>query len=275
MASFGAKAVLFLNKFFKLKTAHPLDLEEKGLGSYARWEYDLAKKTLAYFPPEFGVEKNVAGKVILDLCCGAGGKAVFLSELGAKKVVGVDLGEDFITQAKVFAAAKGAASCEFVIGDAQSLPFPDGTFDMVFSFDAFEHVADPAKMLSEARRMLCKGGRLIMSFTTWHRHDGHHLMDAIRVPWVHLFVSERTLLEAYKGLVSPERYALRAGSHDSTKLAYVNKMNDRWAKKLVYSCGMKVLKFRRVTYPGVLKILAKIGFAKFLTRVYISILEEP
>ncbi len=275
MASFGAKTVLFLNSFFKPKTVHPLDLEEKGLGSYALWEHDLAQKTLAYFPAEFGVEKSISGKEILDLCCGAGGKAVFLSELGAKKVVGVDLGADFIAQAKSFAAVKGATNCEFIVDDAQSLPFPDRSFDMVFSFDAFEHVADPKKMLSEARRVMRKGGRLIMSFTTWHRHDGHHLADAIRVPWVHLFVSERVLLEVYEGLVSPERYALRAGTLDSTKLAYVNKMNDGWARKLVYSCGMKVLKFGRVTYPGVLKILAKIGFAKFLTRVYISILEEP
>ncbi|MBP7733715.1 MAG: class I SAM-dependent methyltransferase [Caldisericia bacterium] len=273
MMRLGAKFILALTKVFPVKGVHPLDLEEKGLGSYPQWEYDIAVKTMKYFPKEYTSKEFLSGKTVLDDCCGSGGKALLLSELGASKVIGIDIGSKFIEEANNFAKSKGNANVEFKVGDAHSLPFADKSFDLVYSFDAFEHVSMPDKMLSEAKRVLKPGGKLIMSFTTWGKAKGHHLTDAINVPWAHLLVSEGSLMEAYKAKAKPERYIFRAGSPDSKKLAYCNKMNLRWAKKLVKNSGMKVLLFKPVSYPGLLGIMTKIGLAEYFSRVVTAVLE--
>ncbi|MCE5176898.1 MAG: class I SAM-dependent methyltransferase [Caldisericales bacterium] len=275
MASFPVKLLLGINKLFPKGQKHPLDLERESKGSYAAWEYDLAKKTIGYFPTGFEVERLVKGKDILDDCCGAGGKAVYLFDLGAKSVTGVDIGQEFVAMANDFAAIRGARNCKFVAGDAMSLSFPNKSFDLVFAFDAFEHVKDPALMLKEARRVLRPGGKVVMSFTTWGRPGGHHLTDAIRFPFAHLFFSEKTLLDAYRTLVDDERYIFRAGSLDSKKIEYVNHMSFKKAKKIISASGLRVLLYKGVPYPGIFKFLAKMGFGEYFYRVVTTILEEP
>ena len=265
--------LLFINRLFPNKGTHPLDLELKGKGSYPDWEYILAEKTLKYFPKSFDFKSILKEKTVLDDCCGAGGKAVFLSDLGAKKVVGIDIGSSFIDQAKSYAKKMNNENCEFLVGDAHSLPFENDSFDLIFTFDSFEHVSNPELMLKEAYRVLKPGGKLFMSFTVWRQKDGHHLTDAIRIPWAHLFFSEETLMKAYKTLVTPNRYIFRAGTIDSFKIKYVNHMSTKWSKKLIAESDFVVENLTYIPYPHILKFLFKLGFKETLTRVAIAVLE--
>lgn len=54
---------------------------------------------------------------------------------------------------------------EFRVADAHSLPFEDGSFDVVLSNLTVHHLGDPDKFLAEAFRVLRPGGRL--AFTVW------------------------------------------------------------------------------------------------------------
>jgi SAM-dependent methyltransferase len=70
---------------------------------------------------------------------------------------------------------------EGVVGSATELPFGDGTFDVVSAFDVVEHCADDARAVSELRRVLVPGGRMLLSVPAyqwaWSDHDvqaGHH-----------------------------------------------------------------------------------------------------
>ena len=115
--------------------------------------YDWIQKSLG----------DLAGKYILDIGCGDGGLTYCLARAGVH-MVGIDneaLGIDF---AKNNIASTGEMlECEFVVGSAYELPFPDDHFDHVVSCEVIEHVNHPEKMIAEARRVLRPGGLFVLT----------------------------------------------------------------------------------------------------------------
>jgi SAM-dependent methyltransferase len=99
------------------------------------------------------------GTAVLDLCCGAGLIAGVAAERGAV-VTGLDFSPAMLVEAR---AAHPAL--HFAEGDAEAMPFPDGSFDAVVSSFGIHHVPRPARALVEALRVLRPGGTL--AFTTW------------------------------------------------------------------------------------------------------------
>lgn len=89
-------------------------------------------------------------KNLLVVGCGEGIEAAILAQRLDAKVVGIDVEDNFDTEARKFAALE--------TGDAENLLFKDETFDFVFSYHALEHIANPKKALKEIHRVLKKGG---------------------------------------------------------------------------------------------------------------------
>jgi SAM-dependent methyltransferase len=85
-----------------------------------------------------------------------------------------------------------AAGVRVIEMDATRLAFPDATFDLVYSFNVFEHLPDPAATFAELTRVLRPGGAAFVSFTglRWSPH-GAHLYKAIGVPYVTVLFEER------------------------------------------------------------------------------------
>ena len=75
--------------------------------------------------------------------------------------------------------------------DATRLAFADATFDLVFSFNVFEHLRDPAAAFAEIARVLRPGGMAYLSFTglRWSPH-GAHLYKTLGVPYVTILFDE-------------------------------------------------------------------------------------
>jgi 2-polyprenyl-3-methyl-5-hydroxy-6-metoxy-1,4-benzoquinol methylase len=93
---------------------------------------------------------------ILDIGCGTGLNAHHLAAQG-HSVVGLDLSPVAIEQFR----AKGF---EGIVCDvADGVPLMDGSFDLVFTSEVIEHVADTAMFLSEAHRLLKDDGVLILT----------------------------------------------------------------------------------------------------------------
>jgi SAM-dependent methyltransferase len=99
------------------------------------------------------------GEACLDVATGTGWTARRLAARGAQ-VTGVDIGAGVIAAAKQF-----APEIDFRVGDAEELPFPDASFDVVTSTFGVMFVARPEDAARELGRVCRKGGRL--GLCTW------------------------------------------------------------------------------------------------------------
>lgn len=99
------------------------------------------------------------GKDVLDVASGEGYGAALLANV-SRRVVGVEIDAACVAHAR---AAYVADNLEFIAGNAQSLPLPDATFDVVISFETLEHVRDQGAFFGEVRRVLRPGGVLLVS----------------------------------------------------------------------------------------------------------------
>lgn len=104
--------------------------------------------------------KYTHGKACLDLACGSGYGSAYVVSKGSPLVIGGDISPGNIATAR---ASYLRERTEFLILDAQSLPFGSGSFDVVISIETIEHLGKPGEFLQECNRVLRKGGILILS----------------------------------------------------------------------------------------------------------------
>jgi SAM-dependent methyltransferase len=97
------------------------------------------------------------GRRVLDAACGEGYGTAMLAAAGARAVVGVDIDKATVDH------AREKYGLEFERADVAELPFEEGSFDLVVSFETLEHVPDAPRALAEFRRVLADDGLLIAS----------------------------------------------------------------------------------------------------------------
>ena len=101
---------------------------------------------------------------VLDLGCGFGAATLELAALGELRVVGLDSDRDVLTAARRISETVGlrvglpSGSTTFSSGDVYSIPFPNGSFDVVYSRFVFQHLEHPELAASEVARVLAPGG---------------------------------------------------------------------------------------------------------------------
>ena len=122
-------------------------------GHFATYLEPGALEFLSRIPIEPGVR-------ILDVACGAGQTAIPMSRAGAK-VTGVDIATNLIEQARDRAQAENLDT-RFEEGDAEMLPYEDGSFDLVVSLIGAMFAPRPDLVAAELKRVCRPGGKIIM-----------------------------------------------------------------------------------------------------------------
>lgn len=122
----------------------------------ARAQRDLVDRATASLPP---------GGNWLDVGCGVGGPACHLATRHPDiHVTGLNLSPEQLVIARLRAqATDGGHRVAFAEGSACAMPFPDDSFDAVFSIEAAFHFPDKSAFAREALRVLRPGGRLALA----------------------------------------------------------------------------------------------------------------
>ncbi len=261
---------------------HPFNMQKDGEMTYGRWQYERGYDTIRLYMDRFTKEEMFRDKDVLDMGCGAGGKSLYYVSLGARHVTGVDIVSHYRGEAEGMARELGFSHrFTFVLGSAYALPFADASFDTVIMNDFMEHVDDPAAALTEARRLVRPGGRIYINFPPYYHPTGAHLSDVIRIPWVQLFYSEKTLIAAYKRLVSglpdeEDRLSLRFSkdAHGEEHLTYINKMTLARFKKMCKALNIVPYYYKEVPLRRYFAPLAKVPRLKELfVKMAICVIE--
>lgn len=110
---------------------------------------------------------SASGKKALDIGCGPGMFSVILTQLGCE-VTAFDYSEEMLARARKNVEQTGK-SAVFVRGDAQNLPFPEGSFDLVVSRNLTWNLEHPKRAYQEWLRVLKNGGSIL-------NFDGNHYL---------------------------------------------------------------------------------------------------
>ncbi len=114
--------------------------------------------------------KPQAGELVLDVGCGAGHLLNAMHVIYGTKGVGID----FSTAAIRAAMGNNPFGNQYLVADALNLPFRDGVFDLVISYDVIEHVPDHRRFAREMTRVLKpQGGLLIYTPSRRDRWSWH------------------------------------------------------------------------------------------------------
>src|SRR3954452_11473221 len=117
------------------------------------------------------------GTRVLDVACGSGIVARTAAPLvgSSGQVVGLDASLAMLAVARQAAAADGL-NIEWRVGNAQSLPFADRSFDLVLCQHGLQFFPDRLRALNEGQRGLAPGGKV--AIVTWRGLDHHPVFAA-------------------------------------------------------------------------------------------------
>jgi SAM-dependent methyltransferase len=164
----------------------------------SRPELEYADEVARPFAAWFGMTpaELLAGKDVLDLGCGYGGRTVRFAERAAS-AAGVEISPDIVERGARYAAERGAA-LDIRVGRGEAIPFGDECFDVVVMYDVLEHVVSPGEVIAECFRVLRAHGQLAVVFPPYYdTHGGSHLDGyATSLGGLNLFFSTRALKSA-------------------------------------------------------------------------------
>ena len=129
---------------------------------------DSAVESFAGVANPWTMGRLTEGERVLDLGSGAGTDSLIASQMVGSRgsVTGIDMTPAMLGKARAAAAEMGTTNVEFVESEAESLPFAEGTFDVVISNGVIDLIPDKDAVFAELHRVLVPGGRMQIADVT-------------------------------------------------------------------------------------------------------------
>jgi ubiquinone/menaquinone biosynthesis C-methylase UbiE len=188
------------------------------------------------------------GREVLEVGCGIGTDLVRFARGGAI-VTGVDLSKTAIDLARKNVDASGVSARELRVANAEALPYPDASFDVVYGHGVLQYTADANRLVRECRRVLRPGGEAI--FMVYNRLSWLNAMSKLtKVALEHedAPVLKKYSIREFRQLLSPfeevrivpERFPVKSRLHGGVKgllfntvfVGAFNALPRRWVKPL-------------------------------------------
>src|SRR5262249_12900603 len=158
------------------------ELKQKHRATWAAGDYDQIARGIQPVADHVVRGGRIrAGERVLDIACGAGNTARMARARGAA-VTGLDLTPELLAVAQQRAAEEGQGDITWTVGDAEALPFPDASFDVVVSSCGLMFAPDQQKVADEVARVTRPGGRIAIQ--AWTREGGVGRMFAVTGAYV-------------------------------------------------------------------------------------------
>jgi arsenite methyltransferase len=129
---------------------------------------DFVTESFAGVANPFSLGRLEPGERVLDLGSGAGTDslvaALMVGPEGA--VTGIDMTPEMVEKARAGATALALDNVSFVEGEAETLPFAEGSFDVVISNGVIDLIPDKDAVFAELHRVLVPGGRIQVADVT-------------------------------------------------------------------------------------------------------------
>ncbi len=165
---------------------------------------------------EFVADLHIApGARVLDVACGTGNLALPAARAGAT-VTGVDIAPNLVEQARERARAEGVRA-QFDEGDAEELPYKEGSFDLVLSMFGAMFGPRPERVAAELTRVCRPGGRIVLA--NWvptgfigriFKATGAHVPPPAGMPSPLLWGDEATVKSRLQDRIADIRFRHRA-----------------------------------------------------------------
>jgi len=168
----------------KRGTEYGLSIADCNTSAWFGEHYEEAANQVISFLADDDI--TMAGRQVADVGCGDGIIDLgVLDKAGPAQLVGFDVVATDTDHLLEFARSEGVAEelpagLEFRTSEATHLPADDDSFDIVFTWSAFEHIAEPQAVAAEIRRVLRPDGVVMLQLWPFYNSEhGAHLWQSI------------------------------------------------------------------------------------------------
>jgi len=144
---------------------------DRTVAAWRKWHAQIAAFTRGATEALLEAAQLHPGQRVLELACGVGDPALSIAEEIAPsgRVTATDLGPGMMSLAEELAHKKGLTNIEFREANAESLPFPDASYDRLTCRFGIMFFPDLPRALRECLRVLKPGGRAV--FVAWGKKE--------------------------------------------------------------------------------------------------------